>query len=77
MSESSQLEEQVLALKQAVQEQEAVLRTSQENMETERRERDMDDKQRQARTQEEVRAVRGEGEREGGRTSTYEGGIFL
>ena len=65
MSESSQLEEQVLALKQAVQEQEAVLRTSQENMETERRERDMDDKQRQARTQEEVRAVRGEGERGG------------
>ena len=71
MSESSQLEEQVLALKQAVQEQEAELRTSQEKMETDRRERDMDDKQRQGRAQDEVRAARGEGEREGGRTSTY------
>lgn len=58
VQESSELKQQVHALKQAVQEQEVELRAMLQNRETERREREMGDKQNQTRAQEQVREGR-------------------
>ena len=60
--EAFELRQQVYALKQAVQEQEAELRVTMERRETERRERAMEDKQNQTKAQEQVKIdVRADG----------------